>query len=198
MSDRPVSEVPGIGAKTEKILNAQGIATIGQLASCDYRLIQSVPKIITFITDAKKCLQEEITEANVAVTSASKNLADVVLTGKNSVPKDTKPESEATALLLHSHSWLGKRAIIPCGEDTRDIVIWELCVEPNNRVSMICAWLDCEQLCKMTYTPQFLIHYNPELPTLEVSMKPETLRDLLQREALSNTLTELDIMKRFC
>lgn len=189
MSDKPVSAVPGIGAKSEKILNAQGVTTIGQLAACDYRVIQSVPKILTFIAAAKQFLKEDKQETQVV---------ELVSNGKSVDAKETTSENDSTALLLQSHSWFCKRAFIPCNEDSRELVIWELCVEPNNRVSMICTWIDNEDLCKMTYSPQFLIHYNPELPMLEVSIKPETLKGLLQREALSNTLMELDTMTRFC
>ena len=190
MADRPVSVVPGIGYKTEQILSSQGVTTIGKLAACDSRLIQSVPKICTFIAAAKKFLQDESPQPKHDVQPLN------VLTGK--VTKDEPPTSDTTALLLQSHTWFGTRATIPHDEETRDLIIWELCVEPNNRVSMICAWLDDEELCKMTYTAQFLLHYNPELPTLEVLIKPETLNGLLQKEALNNTLMEVDVMKRFC
>ncbi len=195
MSNQPVGEIPGIGIKTERLLKTNGIATVQQLASCeDHSLITTIPKLTTFIEAAKSFLKKNPTQESLPAEPKTVPVSHEVSTC-------VKRETDETALLLHSHSWFGLRAGIPATAENStfmELIIWELCVEPTNRVSFICAWIDDEELCKQTYTPQFLLHYNPDLPILEVAMQPAAYQTFVQREALIHTLYEIDVMQRVC
>jgi hypothetical protein len=198
MSDHSVSKITGIGPVNQKILENQNIATIGQLASL--RPDQcAINNVATFIKRAEQYIQEREPERKVPVES----------TQEAGYGEDEYEHDEDSRTLIEDHTWWENKVQIPCtnfsdrsGYDMKEAIIYELSLEPCNRVAFICSWVvskdteDKEKLCTMTYSPQLILHFNQnqKLPELHISMSETSWNKLENKHTLENVLWETNLM----
>lgn len=86
-------------------------------------------------------------------------------------------------------------------DQLRQCVIYEMSIESNNRISFLCSWIDAEKdtetLCSMTFTPLYILSFNPEMPKLIVSLTPSDWKSLDHKSTLINTLLECNTVLHF-
>jgi hypothetical protein len=132
----------------------------------------------------------------------------------NSTPAESNDEKEEEDLkvLIEDHTWWERKILIPSqtsdiklGYELKEAIIYEMSLEKYNRISFICSWVvkkneDVgEQLCTMTYSPQFILYFNSgtDLPELNISVTKEFWDELDNRFTIQNTLLEANIIQRF-
>lgn len=107
--------------------------------------------------------------------------------------------------LISSHTWFASPILIPRlkegslnEQQLKTGVIWEMSIEPENRISFVCTWTkktgDKEKVCNMSYSPQMLYHFNLDLPALEINIREEDYDALPNKEVLNNVLWETNMM----
>lgn len=122
------------------------------------------------------------------------------------------PSEELTKeqFMIADHTWFETRVVVPSEDALREAIVYELCVEPNERVAFVCIWVTSEptppsagdpkrvadHLHTMTYSPQLLLHFNMDLPPLRVSMRENDFQALPNQHTLTNALWEVDMMQR--
>lgn len=211
MASDPVSVLPGIGPKTKEKLNKHNIITVKQLAEADPSQI-SVNAIRTHIKNAKLHMgggSEEVQSAPKIVLGGG-GVENQIEDKKNDERKDeTKTETtneriDDTQYLISDHTWFECKVVVPDQDSLNEVIVYELSIEPGDRISFVCEWVDQEELetdepkqvCTMSYSPQLLLHFNPELPPLRVSMLPEDLKALPNKHVFENVLWEISMMQR--
>lgn len=186
-------EVVVLGKKPNKL----GELFSTKLKKTDVPLVTAVP-----ITD--KSVTSSVSGVATTVTTATTENKEK-LEGENK-------EEEESKFLIQDHSWWEMKVLIPraTSKDEDDFVlkeaiIYELSVEPHNRISFVCSWV-CntgnkdkkeEKLCTMTYSPQLIFYFNLGLPPLEVSIRQDDYKLLPNHEVLTNLLWETNIMHKF-
>jgi hypothetical protein len=235
MSEAPVrGTIVGIGPITEKHLANIGVTTVGQLAKLN-PIEVDIPNISKLISYAKKYLekQEDNTDTKSVKENSTPNLVLGTTTWPNinkatieniknkaknmpvekpepKVEKKVSKEDEENKYLLQSHSWWENRILLPKihGEEEElvEALIYELSLEPGNRISFLCSWYvqsspeeKQEKVCTMTFSPQFIYYFNTHLPPLEVSIRPDDFELLPNNkgEILRNVLLETNLMNRY-
>lgn len=191
-------ELTGLGPKIEKALKAQQILTLEALAAISdpsiiERLKVMIPTITSLIFKAKQ--------------KAIEPKASVTLSGVPTVSEEAKP-TELKEFWLETHSWFEQPIVLPRSRkaqertpELRNAIIYELCLEPNQRISFLCAWIAPDsdiKLCKKTYSPQFIYYFNHQrLPALTVDIHPDDLARFPHTNHLKNVLEELTMMGEF-
>jgi hypothetical protein len=123
-------------------------------------------------------------------------------------------EEEENKYLITDHSWWEMKVLIPQtdtkghqGQTTlKEAIIYELSVEPHNRISFVCSWViqsnrdeseSVEKLCTMTYSPQLIFYFNLDLPPLVISMREQDYKLLPNHQVLTNVLWETNVLHQF-
>jgi len=203
MSQDPINKITGLGRKTQETLNLHKIMTIGELAQLRPGQIPvSINNLGTLISRAKNYikLREESLPPPTFMTITSQG-AHVVNDSKLTDNELKKPETLLKAL-IETHSWMEQLVVIPDPVDPKILrkgVVYELSVEPSNRVALLCEWCTedgTDDLCSMTYSPLLLIHFNPILPILTVQIDPEDWSKMSNGNVLQNVVWETNAMKR--
>lgn len=206
-------DIMGIGNVTKNAYHNQGITTVEQLA-------EKEPGEIIGIPGAAK----HIGQAKIKMIAAGKPIATLdkitlgSLTGSLTVTAPVRaPESKTNPVvkevdhetlpdqdhrhLIQDHSWWEMRVMIPrtlADDELREAVVYEMCIDPFSRVSMLCSWITSndktERMCSMTYSPQFLYYFNCDLPPLTVSMLETDLNKLPNQQVVKNVLWEVNTM----
>lgn len=205
--DHDVTMISGIGPKISADLKQHGITTVGQLAAADPQKIP-MTKLFSLVPKAKGYL---------AVMGGKPETPKIVI-GGNSGPlvnpaavAPSKPEQQPHTYLIESHSWYEMKVLLarPDGPEAdqkvglREAIIYELSLEPNQRVSFVCSWVVTqgekqeEVICTMTYSPQFILFFNSDMPKLEVSLTPTDYETLPLKHVLENVLEEVKLMQTF-
>lgn len=211
-----LSQITGIGPATKTALVNVGIHDIKQLSEAHAEEISIVPKALTLISRAKAHMNTYVArETKPMVTMESKS----VIENQKPVEKpeiSVSEEENEFVYLIENHTWWELQINLPRSCRAKDLdddemrqdyflrpaIIYDLSVDPNNRISFVCCWIvednlkKTESLCTMTYSPQLLLHFNLDLPDLKISLRPEDLKNLPSQNALSNTLWEINLMKR--
>lgn len=120
---------------------------------------------------------------------------------------------EESKYLIQDHSWYESKILLPRSvssteghEDVslREAIVFEMSIEPHDRISFICSWVSCEdsehnkeKLCSMTYSPQLLFYFNLDLPPLDINIRPEDYEALPNKHTLTNVLWEMHLMQKF-
>lgn len=111
-----------------------------------------------------------------------------------------KSAEDKELYMIADHTWFETRVVVPSEDALREAIVYELGVEPNDRVAFVCTWVTTEpgqeKLHTMTYSPQLLLHFNLELPPLRVSVREEDFQTLPNRHTLTNALWEVEMMQR--
>lgn len=104
-----------------------------------------------------------------------------------------------TMTVMQDHSWFEKKIIIPTEQGQMDpAVIYDMTIDPNNRVAFICSWIstgDTEEVADMTYSPQILYHYNLDLPELKIGMSKQDYDSLPNKWTIQNVMWETNTMR---
>jgi len=84
------------------------------------------------------------------------------------------------------------------GERLFEAVVYEICLELNERVAMICSWITADRdMHTMSYSPQFIVALNAtRLPELRVEMTPEDLAKMKNHHTVSNVVSETNSLRR--
>jgi hypothetical protein len=192
----PVKTITGIGEKTAQLLQSANVHTVGELAKVQpFGLGITIPNLGALISRAKIHIAKQTEPKNlVVVTNNGIRIEEIKET------KETTLKQERT--LISNHPWFEKLVIIPsfeCSEKMIEVVIYELCLDPYERVSMLCGWNsdpESDDLCTMTYSPQFIFHYNSHLPRLTCSIDPDDWGSMNNKHVLQNVLWETNAMRR--
>lgn len=130
------------------------------------------------------------------------------------VPKATEPEKQeepkSEKFLISDHTWYETRVVVPRDDSLCEAIVYEISVEPHDRVAFVCTWVTPpdpeedekairegkERLHTMTYSPQLLLHFNIDLPPLNVSIRDEDFQTMPNRHALLNALWEVGMMQK--
>jgi hypothetical protein len=205
--DKPVTAVNGIGAKTQALLAAVGIHTVGQLANAPAECYSKVPKMSSFVQKAKLMVSdppatEKPVAAGVVFSMTEKKESPKEL--PKEAPKESPSPPKDFRLVISDHTWWEAEVMI-ADDDAGEVrlrrgIIYDLCVDPQERIAFICEWINEEEteVCEMTYSPQFLFHFNMTLPPLEITMRPEDI-DMIPNASkwtLENTIKEINLTKR--
>jgi hypothetical protein len=224
MSTHPVSKIMGIGSVTSDALNSAGIKNVGDLSRAHPGQC-SVNNLSTFINRAKLYISERENVVSPEKTSVSSGIPTVVKTVTSPKPEDTlqtetknEDDSESNLnekILIEDHTWWETKILIPnYDDDSRDLkeaIIYELSLEPFNRVSFICSWLHDtetdgeddkgekpgETLCTMTYSPQMILHFNMDLPILKITVDTTDWESMENRFTIENVVWETNTMSKF-
>lgn len=185
-----VTELLGIGDRIAKALARSDIRTVGDLANADISGL-TIPS--TSVDKLQKQAREYLGQGGrPAVPSIPKmNL------GPSSVPTQ---DDIYERYVISDHSWNEKVAKAPHPQTRKlqNMVINELNLVPStplSAVTMICTWDDQDDLYEAHFSPQFIYHFNPELPPLVVAIRPEDYDGFLNQAVLSNALAEVELMR---
>lgn len=205
MATNPVSVLSGIGPKTAEALQRYNITTVKQLSEANPDTVK-IKQIRQFIQRAKDHL-------NMKPIEVIDSLPKLVLgnieksEGKPEGKPDKKEEpdqqgkqEDETILkeqyLISDHSWFECKVVAPDNDTLREAIVYELCIDPSERISFVCEWVqDDTRVNTMSYSPQLLLHFNLELPPLTVSMRPEDFESLPNKVTLENVLWEISRMQ---
>jgi hypothetical protein len=213
-----LSTIFGIGEVTKNAYHNQGITTVEELAAKEAGEIIGIPGVAKHIGQAKiKMIAAGKTIATLespkitlgaltatapvhAPVNASESKTNPVTKEEKSIDHETLPEQDHRHL-IQDHSWWEMRVMIPrtlSDDELREAVVYEMCVDPFARVSMLCSWITSndknERMCSMTYSPQFLYYFNCDLPQLTVSMLETDLNKLPNQQVVKNVLWEVNTM----
>lgn len=142
------------------------------------------------------------------VTTAAPPLAAAVASTPTPAPAAATAPPPATAatdrdtFMIADHTWFETRVVVPSEDSLREAIVYELGVEPSERIAFVCTWVSAppvgqaEQLHTMTFSPQLLLHFNLDLPPLRVSMREEDFAALPNHHSLTNVLWEVELMQR--
>lgn len=163
-----IREVKGIGPVMANQLNAKGIFSLKDLIAADEKTIATL-KIGKYVDRARTLVAD--------------------------------PVEKEMQLLIDKHNWFEKKVRLPASEEggLMDAIVYELSLQPGNRVAFLCSQKqnDHEKICDMTYTPQFLAHFNTHLPILQVKVSPTLIKQNKYRFVLDNTLVETQLIQSF-
>ena len=195
MSSHCVTKISGIGPGIASTLKLYKITTVGELANVVPGSFK-IPNLGTFISRAKLYISEREPQFE-------KSKDTLVVDGQYKVNEQVVPQCNAkndeeveSKMLITNHSWFEKEVIIPDDNQMKNAIVFELSIDPNNRVSLICANVEDEQLCKMTYSPQLLMTLNAQtLPEFTVSIDPADWKTLKNKHTIVNTLFETNVIK---
>lgn len=193
----PLKQLAGIGDKIAKNLNQCGIMTIGDLSRVKPGSL-AMPGLEKWI----RCAQDYLKH------TPSESFQRKVQVG----PKGeiNEPQSAKCRYELKEHTWYRQVVSIPhphSSTENRKIeaVIFEMVLDPNERVSMSCTWIDemknpktgeMEEVeCTHTYSPVLLMHINPHLKELRCNIAAEDIASI-PYNALINALWECDQLLR--
>jgi hypothetical protein len=226
MASADVTVINGIGPGTKQTLLVElQVTTVGQLAAFDISGDKkcTVPNFSTLIERAKRYVSSNDTvtpgsyvpEVSAFEAAQASPATQIILSGQsiqNECPTPELLEACISSLptpvldapenkyLSCKHSWYEKLIVIPRfkGGDLILVlaVIYELCLEPTNRVSLMCSWEgtgeNSEKMCKRTYSPQYLAHFNvnADLPEFKVAVTPEEWGGMSQKFSLQAALLE--------
>lgn len=188
-----LTQLTGIGEKRARLFNNYGIYSVEKLSEW---------------TDAPQNLQKFVKQANahmnIKLQQHSEHKRHV------SETKQEQPQ-RSHVLYIKNHTWWKRKIelFLPCQEqveadrkkvylDTYPAIVFELCIEPNDRVTMLCVVSLGEEKTKTSkYTPQFIIGLNGHMPKLEVHMQrneESILSSIIPRQAFQSTLIETNIL----
>jgi hypothetical protein len=145
----------------------------------------------------------------------NKNIENIHTKDKGGHYDDTDEEDEDdgedennVTFLIPSHSWMNEVVQIPRKNEDGQYkcypgVIYELSLEPTNRISFVCTWIadtneeECnERVCSKTFSPLFILMFNPNLPLFNISIHPDDIKHLQPKiEVLKNSLLEIMIIQ---
>lgn len=181
MSTQELKQITGIGENTALALINADINSIAALATADPTKV-SVPNIVKLIQRANEYISKN-------TTPNENNVQEL----KNTI------EPNVTHM-IQEHTWFELKVLIPStpGGELKTAVVYELSVDTTNRVSLLCSWVETEDnkeyICDMTYSPQFLFHFNLRLPRLDITLRKEDFEKLPNQDVLTNVLLEVRIM----
>lgn len=107
-------------------------------------------------------------------------------------------------VMIQDHSWWELKVLIPTESgELENAVIYEMSIDPTNRISFVCVWNinddkhdEAEKVAEMTYSPQIIYHYNiSSLPKLTVAICENEFNNLNNKWALKNALWETNMMR---
>ena len=160
------------------MLNNLGIYSVEQLANAPDQKLFSINQGSTLKQRASAMLKES---------------------GSEETPLYSVSMNKMTRYCLKSHNWWEMRVCLPDVNDpfaVREAIVYELSIEPFNRICFICAWIDQSDLKTMTFSPPFLLFYNPRLPLFHVRMTKTSLDELANKYVLLNVVEEISLMHR--
>jgi hypothetical protein len=216
MSCHSVSKISGIGPVTQRTLEGKNVHTVGDLA-CLSPNQYSINNLTLFISRAKQyiedrevCKKEE--EPSIVVigledTEEKQDTADPDAVKLETEESDHENQ-EAIKILIEDHTWWECKVLIPykskAGCELKEAIIYELSLEPFNRVAFICSWVtgednSKERLCTMTYSPQLILYFNTgaDLPLLKISMNQADWENLDNKYTVENVLWETNLIHNF-
>ncbi len=202
-----VTKIANIGPKTAAVLKTLNITTVGELAKAN-------------ATDLARCNikepQQKILAAQAhcgdTVKEDTPKIKDLITIGKAEEPAQaiTIDEDETFTekkYLIKDHSWWEMKVLVPRphlsdnDERVRDAIVYELCIEPDERVTLLCEWVVDDEKgsrnCMMTYSPMLLLHFNLSLPYFKFSVSQSDFDQLPHKYSVENVVNEVNLMKRF-
>lgn len=199
----------GLGPKIEKELKAQQILTLEALAAVtDVQLIDRLRVMIPTIGSLILKAKQKVSGATSATAAAPPT---VTLGGAPPLPAvvEENKSIDLKEFWLETHSWFEASIVLPRSRKARErmpelcnAIIYDLCLEPNQRISFQCGWIPPDSgekiLCTKTYSPQFIYFFNHQrLPPLTVDLHPDDLERFPRINYLKNVLEEIQMMGEF-
>jgi hypothetical protein len=192
----PVNNIVGVGPKAQKALQDLGITTVEQLANLRPGQVD-YPNLGAMISRAKSYIK-----LRAAPTEPS---SVVKVSGTGVQVQTLKPElatpvvTQETKFLIDTHSWADELVNVPdpvVPHKLLKAVVYELCVEPGDRVVFLCEWFsEDDSQCIMSYSPQLIFYLNPHLPELTCEVDPDDWSKMPKTHILQNVLWETNSMR---
>ena len=199
--DDPVTSLDGIAKGRATSLATFGIQTVGQLSKADANQIK-MPGIANYIYLAKKYIESIKEPVKKMINLGGLSPQD----SEDEDDQEEKEECDEAVIFIENHSWFeSKCKVFEMDEDkhviVRDIIVYELTLEHNNRVSFLCSWAvedenGIQKMCEKTYSPQALFFYNTDiLPELILTISEDDCARISNMNVLLNVLTETNTMR---
>lgn len=221
----PVNVLAGIGKVTAGALNKHGIHTVGELAKVLPGAFD-IPKLKTHIQRAKDYIAQIKPEKKSSPnspnspritvggdtetqeqqgTKESKTLETLETSEKLDQEVEKKQDQEKQELesyLISDHTWFEIEVVVPIHKELKRCIVFELSIEPHERITFLCTWVDLDQdnnevMTTMSYSPQLILHFNLFLPPLRVSIRPTDFDQLPNKHSFINMLWEVNTMQRY-
>lgn len=139
---------------------------------------------------------EELAASDPILLAHVPNIRNLIDRAKVYVDKNV-PKKVPERALVSDHTWFEKRVTLPLDE-TKDAIIFEMSIEPNDRVAFLCMWCDSDTSETKSFSPQFLAVTNPQLPELSVSMQTNDADKLSHHiQTLQNVLWETNVIRNY-
>ncbi len=194
----PIRNLEGIGPIKEKTFHACKIVTVGDLAKIvpghSPVIVDNLGVLISRAKNYLKMKTEETAPTTVMrVTGQGAELQSLIA---------VKPETKkGSRVLIEQHSWMDKRVVVPDQNSAnimRQAVVYEICLDSDDRVSMLCEWIgeDDDSEIVMTYSPQLIFHFNPQLAALVCEIDPSDWESMAKKHILKNVIWETNAMRR--
>jgi len=138
--------------------------------------------------------------------------------GQKAAPKTNSDAGSDDGLeyFISDHSWFHQIVTLPVRTGCwRKAVIFEMCIDPTSRVAVSCTWEepsshgdtktngisnsddDDDTECMMdTFSPQYIAHFNPQLPVLTIRMTNEDWQSIPHKHTIQDVLNEVGTMVR--
>jgi nucleotidyltransferase/DNA polymerase involved in DNA repair len=176
MASDNVQTIMGIGPVIAKTLDALNIQTVQDFVQASPEQLINVPNSYVLIQRAKAHIK--VDEPTTATT---------------------EKELSYERFFITNHTWWEKSVRVPDlnTHELQTCILYELCVEAFNRVSLMCAWLptqNTETLSTMTYSPQMIAYFNPKLPVLALQLSQTEQDQLTNLHTINNVLWETAVL----
>lgn len=217
MATNSVSVLSGIGPKTAEALQRYNITTVKQLSEANpdtvkikqirtliqrakdhlnvepIQVLDSLPKLVLGKIEKSKEKSKEKPEEKSEEKSKEKSKEK---SEEKSEQPEKKTEDVKEQYLICDHTWFECKVVAPDNDTLREAIVYELCIDPSERISFVCEWVeDDTHVNTMSYSPQLLLHFNLDLPPLNVSIRPEDFESLPNKVTLENVLWEIGQMQ---
>ncbi len=172
-----LKKLAGVGDKTKAHLVAANIHTIEDLAKADVTKLQHVKNIGLHISHAQAYLRPKETKDN----------------DSRATPNDA--EAKTFKWLLVDHSWYEKRVDVIYEGRRREAIVYDLSVEPCERVAVVCSWvLENGEVCTSSFSLPFVAALNGHLPLFKLKVHPHDAKEWKNYHTLENSIEEANTL----
>jgi hypothetical protein len=117
--------------------------------------------------------------------------------------QDIEEEDLVDKYIIDTHSWKDQEVCLPDTEQNNKLCrakIFEMSVEPNKRVSLLCGFIVFDEYEEKKYqfvgfSPHFILTFNPSLPILDITVPEKAWTQFKHQDTVQKVLWEVRTMK---